>query len=358
MKQTFRILIILLQKEIKQMKATPLIPRVIVMMPLMVMLVMPLVADLDVKHVNISVIDNDHSQLSTKIIASLNAPHDMSVVALCSTPQEAYDLLTAGKTDVIVNIPPRFHQSPSPIDIQANGVNSFRGVLGAQYVSENIAMTLMPHHDNQISVVNMFNPTMSFRNFMIPAFVAMLLIIMCGFLPAINLVQETESGTVEAINVSPVGKFTFILSKLIPFWVVGMVVLTVGIIVGYYVYNLAPTGSIAAIYLAAFIFSLAMSALGVIVANYSSTMLQSIFTMFAIILVFQLMSGLFTPVSAMPQWGQAISYLIPPRYFNEIMRGLYLKGATIPDLWPQYTALAGFALVLSVIAALTYRKVR
>lgn len=358
MRTKLRILRALLYKEVQLMKATPLIPRVIVMMPLMVMLLMPLVANLDVKHVNIAVVDNDRSQLSHRIIANLNAPHDMSVTRLCNTPAEAMDALTAGNVDVIVDIPADFHKHPSPIDIQANGVNSFRGVLGAQYVGECIALTVAPGHKDAVSVVNLFNPTLSFRNFMIPAFIAMLLIIICGFLPALNLVQETETGTIDAINVSPVGKFTFILSKLIPFWIVGMIVLSVGILVGYLVYGLAPIGSIPAIYLGAFIFSLAVSAMGVIVANYSTTMLQSIFTMFAIILVFQLMSGLFTPISSMPQWGQYLSYLIPPRYFNELMRGLYLKGASIADLWPQFAALTAFALILSLLAALSYRKVR
>lgn len=358
MRQNFRILLVLLHKEIKQMRATPLIPRIIVMMPIMVMLLMPLVANLDVKHVSIAVVDNNHSQLSQRIIANLNAPQDMSVVRISPSPADAMNLLTAGIADVIVEIPFEFHKRLSSIDIRANGVNSFRGVLGAQYVGENIALSLSPGGAKGINTINLFNPTLSFRNFMIPAFMAMLLIIMCGFLPAINLVQETESGTIEAINVSPVGKFTYILSKLIPFWIVGMIVLSIGMVIGYYVYDLKPAGNIGAIYLGAFIFSLAMSALGVIVANYSSTMLQSIFSMFAIILVFQLMSGLFTPVSAMPRWGQWISYLIPPRYFNELMRGLYLKGATVIDLWPQYAALSSFAILLSLLAALSYRKVR
>lgn len=79
------------------------------------------------------------------------------------------------------------------------------------------------------------------------------------------------------------------------------------------------------------------------IANSSSTMLQSVFVMFAFIIVFQLMGGLFTPVSSMPGWAQCITYAIPPRYFIEIMRSIYLKGATVADLGFQYMALAGFA---------------
>ncbi|MDE5807415.1 MAG: ABC transporter permease, partial [Muribaculaceae bacterium] len=131
---------------------------------------------------------------------------------------------------------------------------------------------------------------------------------------------------------------------------------TVGMLIGWGVYGLVPAGNIAAIHLAAILFSLVMSGLGVAIANSSSTMLQSIFVMFAFIMIFQLMSGLFTPIRSMPGWAQAITYAIPPRYFIEIMRSLYLKGTPIAELWQQYVALSLFALSLSLIAAATYRK--
>ena len=99
-----------------------------------------------------------------------------------------------------------------------------------------------------------------------------------------------------------------------------------------------------------------MSGMGVIVANSSDTMLQSIFVLFAFVIIFQLMGGLFTPISSMPDWAQAITYAIPPRYFIEILRAIYLKGATVADLWMQYSILGSFAVVLCLLAALTYRK--
>ncbi|MDE6290970.1 MAG: ABC transporter permease, partial [Muribaculaceae bacterium] len=148
----------------------------------------------------------------------------------------------------------------------------------------------------------------------------------------------------------------FVLSKLIPFWIVGIIVVAVGMTVGWLVYGLAPAGNIGAIFLAAILFSLAMSGLGVTIANKSATMLQSIFVMFAFIMIFQLMSGLFTPIRSMPDWAQYVTYAIPPRYFIEIMRSVYLKGAGIADLWPQYAAISAFALLLSLLAAFTYTK--
>ena len=203
---------------------------------------------------------------------------------------------------------------------------------------------------------NLYNPTLNFRNYMIPALMVVLLIIICGFLPTLNLVSEKETGTIEAMNVTPVGRLEFVLSKLMPYWIVGILVVTVGMLVGWLVYGLVPEGNVVDIYFAAILFSLVMSGLGVFIANKSATILQSIFMMFAFIVVFQLMGGLFTPIASMPRWAQCVTYAIPPRYFIEIMRSVYLKGATVADLWVQYAALSGFAILFCLVAGMTYRK--
>lgn len=359
-----RILRILLVKEFKTMMANPLVPRVILVMPLMVMLILPLVANLDVRGVNIAVVDNDRSQLSRRVIADLSGPDEFHFIGLCPTDADGQRLIDEGTVDVLVTIPRHFERDLSAPDILANGVNATKGMLGMQYTAQSIAGTLagwcrehgMEPPARDIAVIYRYNPTLDFRNFMIPALMVVLLIIICGFLPTLNLMEEVENGTIEAINVSPVGKFTFILSKLLPFWLIALVVITEGMLIGWLVYGLAPEGSIGAVYLAAILFSLVMSGLGVAVANRSATILQSIFVMMAVIIIFQLMGGLFTPIGSMPDWAQYITYAVPPRYFNEIMRAVYLKGATVAELWFPFTMLAAFAASLCILAAVTYRK--
>lgn len=363
-----RILKALLRKEVKLMKRNPIIPKIILAMPVMVMLVLPLVANLDVKNVAVTIVDNDHSQLSRRIIADINASETLEIAFVCTTHSEAMKSIEEGKSDLIVTIPPDYcknMQAGMPeIDIEANGVNATKGMLGAQYVSQSVAGTLrdwqiengiIPPQSN-ISVINRYNPTLNFRNYMIPALMVFLLIIICGFLPTLNLVSEKETGTIEAMNVTPVSRFIFVLSKLIPFWIIGLLVVTVGMGIGWAVYGLTPEGSIGSIYLATILFSLVMSGLGVVIANKSATMLQSIFVMFAFIMIFQLMGGLFTPIRSMPMWAQYLTFAVPPRYFIEIMRSVYLKGTTITELWLQYTCLGGFALLTCLLAALTYKK--
>ncbi|MBD5344775.1 MAG: ABC transporter permease [Bacteroides sp.] len=358
-----RTLLALLRKELTIMRHDPLVPRIILMMPLMVMLVAPLVTNLDVTGVNVAVVDNDRSMTSRRIVADLASVTDMKIIDIAPTYTDAIIDMEHGEADVIVTIPPHFARDFSAIDIEANGVNAMKGMLGSQYVSSSIAGSLAAIAAESgrpapaaTSVINRFNPTLNYRNYMIPALMVILLIVICGFLPALSIVREKETGTIEAMNVTPVSRFVFVLSKLIPYWLAGMLVITVGLVVGRAVYGLAPEGNIAAIYLAAILLSLVMSGMGVIVANSSDTMLQSIFVLFAFVIIFQLMGGLFTPISSMPDWAQAITYAIPPRYFIEILRAIYLKGATVGDLWMQYTILGSFAVVLCLLAALTYRK--
>ena len=360
---------ILLKKEVSLMKRNPIIPRLIVGMPILVMLIIPLVATLDVKNVKVVVVDNDRSELSRRMVADMDASEYLSVTGCHFSYNEAFRQVEEGEADAIVTIPKDYQKDLTngkkpELDLKANGVNATKGTLGAQYATMSVANTVARWLAEQginlsarkSATVNLYNPILDFRHYMIPALMVMLLIIICGFLPTLSLVSEKETGTIEAVNVTPVGRLEFVLSKLIPYWVVGILVVTVGMIIGWLVYGLVPEGYILSIYLAAILFSLVISGLGVFIANLSSTILQSIFMAFAFIVIFQLMSGLFTPIASMPQWAQYITYAIPPRYFIEIMRSVYLKGATVADLWVQYAALTGFAVLFSFAAAMTYRK--
>ena len=250
------------------------------------------------------------------------------------------------------------------VSITANGVNALKGSLGSQYMVQTVMGTLaellaeegVAPSPDLITVQNRYNPTLDYRAYMIPALMIMLLIMLCGFLPALNLVGEKERGTIEQINVTPVGRLTFTLAKLIPYWIIGLAVLTVAMSLAWLVYGLTPVGAVGAVYLAAALFIVTMSGLGVAIANRSDTMQQTMFVMFFFVMIFVLMSGLITPIASMPGWAQEITYLLPPRYFIGIMRAVYLKGTALGELWGDYAALAGFALVFGMSAILTCRK--
>jgi ABC-2 type transport system permease protein len=201
-----------------------------------------------------------------------------------------------------------------------------------------------------------YNPRLEYPIYMVPALMVMLLTMLCGFLPALNIVGEKESGTIEQMNVTPVRKLPFILSKLIPYWVVGFIVLTICFGVARLAYGLVPKGSLLTIYLFASVFALAFSGFGLVISNYAKTFQQAMFMMFFFVITFVLMSGLYTPVASMPDWAQLISRFSPLRYFIMVMRLVYLKGSGVGDLLEPLAALCGFALFFNGWAVLSYRK--
>lgn len=359
-----RTLLILLRKEFILFWKNKFMPKVAFIFPCVVIMVIPLVTTMDVRHVGVAVINRDNSPLARKIITDMSAT-SFFTVSLSTSYESALERIKHGESDVILEIPDNFQKSidtgtPKLPHISANGVNGIKGSLGSRYVSQSVAETIAAYKDidlpETVTIQYLYNPTLEYRNNMIPALMIMLLIMICGFLPALNLVSEKETGTIEQMNVSPVKTPVFVLSKVIPYWIIGIIDITVAMIIAYLVYGLAPAGSPATIYLATILFIFVMSGIGIIIANNSGKMSQSMFLMFFVVVIFVLMSGLLTPITSMPGWAQAITYGLPPRYYIDIMRSVYLKATPIYKLGFQFLMLAVFAFLTNSIASLTYRK--
>ena len=357
---------VLIRQEVLQFKRNTFLPKLVVVFPVMMMLVLPWVTTMDVRHVNVSVVDNDHSTFSTRLINRIAANDYFTLQSVTTSFDLSMQQLEDGEVDAILEIPKDYEKSfvtgnLKKVNVSANSVNSIKGSLGNQYLVQTLSGAINEMRNSNapvkngglIAIQNRYNPTLEYRNFMIPG---LLLIIITGFLPALNFVGEKEAGTIEQINVTPVSRFSFTLAKLIVYWVAGLIVLTLALLVIWLVYGLTSVGSILIIYVAAFLFILVISGFGLIASNLSSTMQQAIFFMFFFVMVFMLMSGLFTPTESMPKWAEYLTYILPPRYFVSTMRAVFLKGATLYDMRYNFYALAVFAIVMNLGAALTYRK--
>lgn len=340
----------LIEKEFKLIKRNNFLKRIVIMMPIMVILFLPFAANYDVKDLNIQITDLDQTlssrQLRDKIVAG----------GYFRTPS-----LKPENYDIYLEIPLGFEKAlrsgaEIPLRIAANSINGNKAGLGTNYLNEIVSDYVQAAVPSGISVINRYNPQMNYRVFMVPALMVMLLTIVCGFLPALNIVGEKEEGTIEQMNVTPVGKFQFILSKLIPYWVIGLLIMTITMILAFFVHNLIPAGNIVTIYLAAGVFILSISGFGLLISNNSSTLSQAMFMMFFFILIFILLSGLYTPIESMPEWAQVITKLNPLTYFIKIMRGVYLRGATLSDIAPLLGYLSLFSLFFNGWAVLSYRK--
>jgi ABC-2 type transport system permease protein len=201
-----------------------------------------------------------------------------------------------------------------------------------------------------------YNPTLRYEIFMVPALLVMILAMITGFLPALNIVAEKQNGTIEQMNVTPVKKWTFILSKLIPYWVIGYVVLTIAMGIALFYWGLKPSGSLLTIYLFGSLFIVAFSGFGLVISNYATTVQQAILMMFFFMLTFIFLSGLYTPVENMPQWAQMISNISPLKYIMQVFRLVYLKGSSFNELQRPFFFLISFAVFFYGWAILSYRK--
>jgi len=173
---------------------------------------------------------------------------------------------------------------------------------------------------------------------------------------AFNIVQEKESGTIEQINVTPIKKHIFIIGKLIPFLVLGIVIFTLGLLVGRIFYHIIPVGNLFVLYVSLIVYLFAMLGLGLLVSTYSATQMQAMSLSFFFINIFNMMSGVFSSVDSMPVWAQTIVQTFPPSHFIKIMRMVVLKGSGFSDITYHLVAMALIGIVLNGWAILNYRK--
>lgn len=357
-------------KESKQFVSNPFMPFVLVLLPLLLMLIVPLAANMEVKEVKLAVVDRDCSSMSARLTDRISRSGYFDLVLTGYTYRQAMEQMSEGNVDIIFEIPDGMESAVesgknADIYIAANAVNSTKGAIGGGYLSSIVtgfSSDLAGEHGfgtaMPLEIIPQFryNPYMDYRLFMVPALMLVVIVLVGGFFPTMSIVSEKENGTIEQINVSPVRKRDFILSKVVFYGILGIFAFTLSFLIAHFVYGLASHGGLLEIYAGAMIFLIFMGGFGLIISNYSETLLQAVFLMLFFVLVFMLMSGIFTPVSSMETWSQYVTYLLPTRYFVNILRAVCLKGSGFADLQSDFVMLSAFAVFINIIAVVTYRK--
>lgn len=360
----------LIEKEFKLIARNKFLPRLIVIMPTMMIALLPFAANLEVRNINLSVVDRDRTTTSTALVERISSSAYFNQIDTPDSYAQAMEGIDAGTIDLILDIPPHFTEKltlgtePPHLQISVNAVNAIKAGMGSNYANQIITEFARERQSGGVAQVklvelqsqNRFNPTLNYQAYMVPALMVMLLTVMCSFLPAVNIVSEKETGTIEQMNVTPVGKWSFILSKIIPYWIIGFVVLNLSFLVAYLLYGLVPAGSVLTIYAGAMLFILTITGYGLLISNYSTTLQQAMFVMFFIMIIMILLSGLFTPIAAMPEWAQGIAACNPLTYFIRVMRGVYLKGSDLSDVGLELIVLSGYAVAMNVAAMVSYHK--
>ena len=338
----------LIQKEFLQIRRNAFLPRLIVMFPIVIMCVMPWVMQMEVKNIVVDVVDIDHTVESQRLVQQIAASNYFIFGGQKATYAEAIKDIEKGRADVILEI------RDGKYLIAANAVNGTKGAMGSAYLSQIVSAPVSTF--SAASVLTLYNKQQNYKLFMIPALFAIVMMLMTGFLPTLNIVGEKEAGTIEQINVTPVSKWSFILAKLIPYWLIALFVITVCLLLAWLVYGITPVGPVWLIYVLAMLLALFFSSFGLIVSNYSDTMQQAMFVMWFFVVSIMLLSGLFTPTRSMPQWAYLTTYINPMHYFIDAIRTVFIRGGSLHETAHQVLALAGIGTLMGCWAVQSYKK--
>lgn len=364
----------LLAKEFRQIFRNKTLLPIIFLMPVVQLVILPLAANYEVKNIRLAIVDHDRSPYARELVSTITASGYFQLTHFGSSFSEALKEVELEHADLVLQIPYAFEKNliaedQSELFLAVNAINGVKGGLGAAYLNAivrtynekvrtawrgPVQQVVTPAIDVVSS--SWYNPHMRYQLFMVPGIIAILVTMIGAYLSALNIVKEKETGTIEQINVTPIRKHHFILGKLIPFWVMGIVVFTVGMLVGWVVYDIVPLGSLATLYFFVSIYLIAVLGLGLLISTYAETQQQAMFISFFFIMIFILMSGLFTPLESMPAWAQVVSRLNPVTYFIEVMRMIVLKGSGLRHILPHLTAVVGFGILFNVWAVLNYHK--
>lgn len=369
-----RTLFFLLRKEFLQIFRDNLILRIIFAVPVVQLILLPFAANYEMKNISLGVIDHDKSEYSRQLINSFTSSGYFQLKNYSQSYEEALKAVEDDEIDLVIEFPNGFESdlvrdSEAKLMLAANAINGQTAGLAASYASSivrefnnNVRMDwiqparINPMPSIEITNSNWFNPKMNYKYFIVPGVLALLVTLVGFLLSSLNIVKEKETGTIEQLNVSPIKKYQFILGKLIPFWILGLVVLTIGFLVSFIVYGIIPAGGYLLIYFFAAIYLIALLGFGLFTSTLAETQQQAMFISYFFMMTFILLGGLFSPIENMPLWAQYLTYINPVSYFIDVMRMIILKGSGISDLLKHFGIIILFAIGFNLLAIWNYKK--
>ena len=350
-------------------------------MPVVQTVLLAFAANYEVKNLHLTVVDSDLSPASRQLTAKFAASGHF-ITSNVPSIKEANARIASDEADLVLEIPNNFERTlvregNGSIALTANAINATKAGLGMGYAqsiirafnqdfatvwtprlasTETAAATLSAPQPVKIEYSNWYNPRLDYKTFMVPGILGVIISLIICFLTALNIVRERELGTIEQLNVTPVRKWQFILGKLLPFWMLSLVMMTVGLTVGKLIFDIPMLGSLWLVFGYTALFTPCMLGLGFLISNFADSQQQAMFTAWFFMLIFILMSGLFTPLESMPQWAQVVNKINPVSYFVAFMRLVLLKGAGFQDIRENFLTVLVYAVTVNSLAIWTYRK--
>ncbi|HUQ19251.1 MAG TPA: ABC transporter permease [Gemmatimonadaceae bacterium] len=367
-----RVVRFLLRKEFLQIFRDKLMLRQMILMPFIQLLLLASAATFEVKRADVFLVDYDHSTMARGLAERLTASRRFRIVGASASASDANDALLRRNAGLILNIPAGFERDlvrdkAAKIQLVFNAEDGALAAVTSSYAQQIIAeysrevgAIVRPVVTNQPRIEirrrGLFNPELEYRNYMIPGILVQLVTVVGTLLCAMNVVREKEIGTLDQLNVTPIPRSAFIAAKLIPLWVLALVELGAGLLLARLLFHVPIRGSLLLIFFSASIYLIAALGIGLWISTLVDTQQQAMFVTFFLIMIYLLMSGLFTPVRSMPVWAQWIAEANPVKHFIAIMRAVMLKGAGFTDIMRPLGILSAYGVAVLSLAIHQYAK--
>ena len=361
---------VLIQKELRQLFRDPKTKRIVFAAPIIQLLLFGYAVNTDVRNVATVVVDQDRTTESRLLQETLTASGYFRIVEVGDDPMDIVRALDGGHAVMGVQIPPGFARDlkagrAATAQLLIDGTSSNTATVAQGYagriiqdfaVSQAASRGLSLGGGIDLRARAWYNPDLSSQVYNVPGVIGLLLMLMALLLTALAVVRERELGTLEQLMVSPISPKELILGKTIPVIIICLMDLVLITAVALLWFHIPLRGPVGALVLASFVYILAGLGAGLFISTISRTQQEAFLTMFLFLLPAIVLSGFMYPVSTMPEIFQHLTLLNPVRYFMEMVRGIFLKGQGVMDLWSHYLVLTGMALIAVWGASRRFKK--
>jgi len=357
----------------------------VLVLPLVQLLILSNAATFEIRDIPTYVVDFDRSTASRGLVDRFVASGHFRIVGRSESPELANEQLLRGRVTLLVTIPRDFEFSlvrarTAPLQLSVNAekgsaagiVQSYAASILTSYASE-LDVALRPTVANvradgsepppirgggriEVPLRSRYNQTLNYQHYMVPGLLVALVTLIATLVSAQNIAREKELGTLEQLNVTPLTRGQFIAAKLLPFWVLGLLDLAIGLAAGWLIFGIPVRGSLLLLFGSAAIYLVVALAIGLWISALVETQQQAMFVTFFVLNIYLLMSGLFTPVDSMAPWVRVVSLVNPVRHFVTISRAILVKGAGLGEIVQPLAVLTGFAVVTLALAVRQYSK--
>jgi ABC-2 type transport system permease protein len=374
-----RTLRFLLRKEFLQIARDRTMLAMLIAAPVIQLLILSNATTFEIRRTKMYLVDADHSTASRGLVERMVASGRFVVAEASGSGELADEALLKRDVSMILEVPPDFERDlvrtgHAPVQMIFNAEDGAAAGILRSYATRILSAygaelsmeyrrgggsgggAEAPPPRIQVRTRGWYNPELSYTHFMVPGILVLLVTVIATAMASMNIVREKEIGTLEQLNVTPITKGQFLASKLLPFWIIALVDLAVGLAVGRLVFGIPVRGSLLLIFGAAMVYLLAALGIGLWVSTIAQTQQQAMFFSFALNMIYLLMSGLFTPLQSMPGWAQWLAELSPMKHFIVIMRAVLVKGAGAADVQVPLLVLAVYGVGMLALSVRSYSK--